>query len=79
MYVNFAILKETLMCLFFTATVVGQPQLPERTMPPFFIKPVNMSGQGLPGPLGDRLGDKGKIDRFHSKCITHRQGFHIEY
>ncbi|XP_072023222.1 ubiquitin carboxyl-terminal hydrolase 19-like [Amphiura filiformis] len=42
-----------------TAMVVGQPQLPERTMPPFFIKPVNMSGNGLPGPLGDRLGDKG--------------------
>ncbi|XP_033646782.1 ubiquitin carboxyl-terminal hydrolase 19-like [Asterias rubens] len=41
------------------ATVHGQPQLPERTMPPFFIKPVHMSGHGSIGHNGERLSDRG--------------------
>ncbi|XP_022081402.1 ubiquitin carboxyl-terminal hydrolase 19-like [Acanthaster planci] len=44
-----------------TATIHGQPQLPERTMPPFFIKPVNMAGHGVVRPNGERIGDKGDV------------------
>ncbi|PIK58825.1 putative ubiquitin carboxyl-terminal hydrolase 19 [Apostichopus japonicus] len=44
----------------FTASVIGQPHVPERRQPLFFIKPCNTEGIGLKGPMGERLTDEGE-------------------
>ncbi|PIK48608.1 putative ubiquitin carboxyl-terminal hydrolase 19 [Apostichopus japonicus] len=42
------------------ASVIGQPHVPERRQPLFFIKPCNTEGIGLKGPMGERLTDEGE-------------------
>lgn len=50
-----------------TNAVLGvQVEERERITPPFYVKPVNQSGEGVTGPQGERLDDKGMWDAFLS-------------